>query len=203
MCTSWPTPTSANIGRWTDVEWRWLILGLILGVGGTLGGLSLLRRPAASSSPPVRWSAVLVPTLVGAGLKQAVPRTAIAAALALVPTGRVVFYVFTEVPRSHSLSAQLRDETNMCLELIEAAEDEARSYGRTVESGIQYVRDYGYGVVELARQLGVKAVVLESRFTPKDPNQRGELGSSVHQPSISTLMSLIHERAGCDVLIAR
>lgn len=180
-------------------------MGLILGVGGTLVILTLLHRAAASAaastSRPTRWSTVLVPTLVGAGLKQDVPRSAIAAALALVPTGKVVFYVFSEVPRSHNLATQMTSETNISLELIEAAEDEARSYGRTIESGIQQVRDYGYGVVELARQLAVKAVVLEAQAAPKNPTQRGELGSSLRQPSASTLMSLIHDRTGCDVLI--
>ena len=183
------------------MEWLWFMAGLLL--GGLAAGLAVwqVRRTAASSPAPDRWPTVLVPLLIGESSHADLPKAALCTALSLAPGGKVVFDLFIEVPRSHGLEAQMVAETEVSLELIEAAEEEARRHGRIIESNIQKVRDYGYGVVEAARQLGAKAVVLQVASVLRSPAQRGELGSSVRQPNISALTTLIHDRAGCDVLI--
>ncbi len=159
------------------------------------------RRHSANPPPPSNWPTVLVPLLICEGSHADLPRAALSAAFNLASAGKVVFNLFIEVPRSQSLSAQLPDETEISLQLIEAAEDEARRQGCQLETGIQKVRDYGYGVVEVARQVAAKVVVLEAAIVLHSPAQRGELGSSVRQPHTSAMTVLIHDRAGCDVLI--
>lgn len=183
------------------MDWLWLIIGLLVG-GAAAGGLTWLlwHRRASAPTSACRWSNVLIPMLVSEGLKLDLPLAAINAALEL-SSGRVTFYTFIEVARAQSLSAPLVAETEVSLRLMDAAEEAARQHGRTIESGIQRVRDYGYGVVEAVRQLGANAIVLEVAAIPHHPEQRGELGTSVRQPNPSVLTMLVHDRTSCDVLI--
>ncbi len=129
--------------------------------------------------------------LIGESSRAYLPKAALCTALGPAPDGNVVSILYSEAPRSHSLEAQMVAETEISLELIEAAEEEARRLGRIGESNIQKVRDYGYGV----------AVALQVASLTRSPAQRGELGSSVRQTNISALTTLIDDRAGCDMLI--
>lgn len=184
------------------MEWLLLLIGLLIGAGagGAMAWMALRRSSTPATIAP-RWPTVLVPMLISEGSSMELPKAALSAACSLAAGGRVVFDLFIEVPRSHSLEAQMVLETGMSLELIEAAEKEARILGCAVESNIQKVRDYGYGVAEAVRQFGAKAVVLQAAVVQRSASQRGELGSSVRQPNTNTLITLIHDRAGCDVLM--
>jgi hypothetical protein len=186
----------------TIMNWFWLMIAALLagcGTGGTLAWRWRHRYTPAVPTP-ARWSNVLVPMLVSEGLKLDLPLAAINAALQL-SAGRVTFYTFIEVGRAQSLSAALAAETEVSLRLLEGAEEAARQQARTLESGIQRVRDYGFGVVEAVRQLGADAIVLEVVVATHHPEQRGELGTSVRQPNPNALTTLVHDRTSCDVLI--
>jgi hypothetical protein len=185
------------------VEWLWLIVALLTGAGaGSAGAWVILRRQRATQpAPSIRWPIVLVPMLISEDSRVELPKGALSAAFSLATDGKVVFDLFIEVPRSHSLEAQLVAQTETSLKLIEMAENEARKFGHTLECNIQKVRDYGYGVAEAARLLGAKAAVLQAAIVHHSPSQRGELGSSVRQPNTSAMAVLLHDRAGCDVLL--
>lgn len=186
------------------MEWLSLVIGLLIGAGtGGAAIWAILRHHTSTPAPLAnRWSVVLVPMLISEGCRMELPKAALAAAFSLAHNGKVVFDLFIEMPRSHDLNSPIpTTETEISMELLEAAESEARSLSRIVETGIEKVRDYGYGVVEAVRQVGATAVVLEAAIVQHSPAQRGELGRSARQPNTSTLMMLIHDRTGCDVLI--
>ncbi|GEM_PF-3227987 len=181
------------------MEILWLMIGLF--VGGGLAATVLLRRQAAlpAHQPASRWPIVLVPTMVSEGA--AVPQQALAAAYELTSSGKVLFHVFIEVPRTLPLTAPLAGETEVALHLIEVAEEHARTAGRQLRGEVQKVREYSYGVVEAARQSSAAAVVLEAAAQAHKPEQRGQRGSSLHLPNIGTLTTLVHERTGCAVVV--
>ncbi len=183
------------------MEILWLIVGLLTGATTAVAALRLrLQRKPAVAAKTSRWAVVLVPTLVGEGQPE-LPQAALTAAHELAAGSSVRFYVFIEVPRTLPLTAPLAGETEVALHLIEAAEEHARSTGRHLRGEVQKVRDYSYGVVEAARQATAQAVVLQTTAQGHKPDERGQRGSSLRLPNVGTLVMLVHDRAGCDVLV--